>query len=101
MGSRFVEPGGRRTQTKIFILHLDDSEDLPVGAAARQTTALMPGEGAIDLQRILSTLKRLGYDSLVSIELFRPEYWDWPDEQTIQVCYEKTRETIAPLLPIG
>ena len=99
MGSRF-EHLEAADASKIFILHLDDSEDLPVGAA-RDNNRLMPGEGAVDLPRILSTLKRLGYDSMVSIELFRPEYWDWPDEENIRVSYDKTCETIKPYFPIG
>ena len=99
MGSRFEDLEAADAK-KIFILHLDDSEDLPVGAA-RDNNRLMPGEGAVDLKRILSTLKRLGYDSMVSIELFRPEYWDWPDERNIRVCYEKTCDTIRSYFPIG
>ena len=99
MGSRFEDLEAADAK-KIFILHLDDSEDLPVGAA-RDNNRLMPGEGAIDLGRILSTLKRLGYDRMVSIELFRPEYWDWPDEKNIRVSYQKTCETILPYFPVG
>ncbi|HRX58895.1 MAG TPA: sugar phosphate isomerase/epimerase [Eubacteriales bacterium] len=99
MGSRFEDLEAADAK-KIFILHLDDSEDLPVGAA-RDNNRLMPGEGAIDLKRILSTLKKLGYDSMVSIELFRPEYWDWPDEENIRICYEKTCDTVRPFFPIG
>lgn len=99
MGSRF-EDLEAADGSKIFILHLDDSEDLPVGAA-RDNNRLMPGEGAVNLTRILTTLKRLGYDSMVSIELFRPEYWDWPDEENIRICYQKTCQTIQPYFPIG
>lgn len=99
MGSRFEDLEAADAE-KIFILHLDDSEDLPVGAA-RDNNRLMPGEGAIDLPRILTILKKLGYDSMISIELFRPEYWDWPDEENIQICYDKTRATIAPFFPVG
>lgn len=99
MGSRF-EDLEKADAKKIFILHLDDSEDLPVGAA-RDNNRLMPGEGAIDLKRIFTILKKLGYESMVSIELFRPEYWDWPDEQNIRVSYEKTCEAIRPFFPVG
>ena len=99
MGSRFEDLEAADGK-KIFILHLDDSEDLPVGAA-RDNNRLMPGEGAVDLPRILTTLKRLGYEHMVSIELFRPEYWDWPDEENIRICYSKTCDTIRPYFPIG
>ncbi len=99
MGSR-IEDLAAADAGKIFIFHLDDSEDLPVGAA-RDHNRLMPGDGAIDLAAIFTALKRIGYDRMVSIELFRPEYWDWPDEKTIRVGYEKTCAAIAPYFPIG
>jgi 2-keto-myo-inositol isomerase len=56
----------------------------------------MPGEGIIDLGEIMQILKDLGYNEMVSIELFRPEYWDWPDEKNIKISYEKTVQTIKP-----
>ena len=85
---------------KIFIFHLDDSEDLPVGAA-RDNHRLMPGDGAIDLNAIFQTLKDLGYNSMASIELFRPEYWDWPDDTNIRVSMEKTKAALSPYFIIG
>jgi 2-keto-myo-inositol isomerase len=88
MGSR-LDDLRKADSDKIFIFHIDDSEDLPVGAA-RDDKRLMPGEGAIDLDEILGTLKEIGYDKMASVELFRPEYWDWDDEKTIRISYEKT-----------
>ncbi len=85
---------------KIFIFHMDDSEDLVIGAA-RDNNRLMPGEGAIDLNSILSTLKSIGYDEMTSIELFRPEYWDWDIEKTIEVGKEKTIEVISKHFSVG
>lgn len=84
---------------KIFIFHIDDSEDLPIGAA-RDDKRLWPGDGAIDLDGILSTLKEIGYDAMVSIELFRPEYWDWEIEKTIQVGKEKTIAAVSKYFPL-
>ncbi|MCL2301416.1 MAG: sugar phosphate isomerase/epimerase [Firmicutes bacterium] len=79
---------------KLFIFHLDDSEDLPVGAL-RDDKRLWPGEGAVDLARIFGILKAKGYAEMTSIELFRPAYWDMPVPECIQVAYDKTKETIA------
>ncbi|SMO41623.1 sugar phosphate isomerase/epimerase family protein [Melghirimyces algeriensis] len=79
--------------SKIFAFHIDDCEDLPVGVL-RDHHRLWPGEGAIPLDSILATLKAIGYDEMVSIELFRPEYWDWEVEKAIQVGKEKTEEAI-------
>lgn len=89
----------RAKKEHIFIFHLDDSEDLPVGAA-RDEHRLMPGEGAIDLPAIFQTLKDMGYGCMASVELFRPEYWDWPDEKTIRVSMEKAKEVLSPYFPV-
>ena len=85
---------------KIFIFHIDDSEDLPVGAL-RDNFRLWPGEGAINLDLILTTLKEIGYSEMVSVELFRPEYWDWEIEKTIQVGKEKTEAVVGKYFTIG
>lgn len=79
---------------KIFIFHIDDSEDLPVGSL-RDDKRLWPGEGAVDLDGILKTLKDIGYSEMVSVELFRPEYWDWDIEKTIKMGKEKTEEVVG------
>ncbi|QZY53607.1 sugar phosphate isomerase/epimerase family protein [Crassaminicella profunda] len=79
---------------KLFIFHIDDAENLPFGAL-RDDKRLWPGDGFIDLDGILKTLKEIGYNKMVSIELFRPEYWEWDIEKTIQVGKEKTIEAVS------
>ncbi|HBR01514.1 MAG TPA: isomerase [Ruminiclostridium sp.] len=93
MGSR-LEDLKRAKAEKIFIFHIDDSEDLPVGAA-RDHNRLFPGDGAIDLDAILRILKEIGYGEMASVELFRPEYWDWDDEKNIRISFEKTAKVIG------
>jgi 2-keto-myo-inositol isomerase len=93
MGSR-IEDLKKADAKKIFIFHIDDSEDLPIGAL-RDDKRLWPGEGAVDLDAILGTLKDIGYSEMVSVELFRPEYWDWDIEKTIKVGKEKTEEVVS------
>jgi 2-keto-myo-inositol isomerase len=79
---------------KIFVFHIDDCEDLPVGAL-RDYHRLWPGEGAINLELILGTLKEIGYHEMVSIELFRPEYWEWDIERTIKIGKETTEKIVS------
>ncbi|SNS25251.1 2-keto-myo-inositol isomerase [Anaerovirgula multivorans] len=85
--------------SKIFIFHIDDTEDLPVGAL-RDDSRLWPGEGAIDLDSILKTLKEIGYSEMVSVELFRPEYWEWDIEETIKVGKQKTIKVVSKYFEI-
>ncbi|MGI6169735.1 MAG: sugar phosphate isomerase/epimerase family protein [Christensenellales bacterium] len=93
MGSR-LEDLRMADPKKIFIFHIDDSEDLPVGAL-RDHNRLWPGEGAVDLDGILSILKQLGYDEMVSIEMFRPEYWEWETEKIIATGKQTTEAEVG------
>jgi len=99
MGSR-IEYLKKANPNKIFIFHIDDAEDLPVGAL-RDDKRLWPGEGAIDLDSILTTLKEIGYNEMVSVELFRPEYWEWDIEKAIKVGKEKTQMVVSKYFEIG
>jgi len=93
MGSR-IEHLQKADSDKIFIFHIDDAEDLPVGAL-RDHNRLWPGDGAIDLEIILENLKKIGYNEMVSVELFRPEYWEWDIEKTIRTAKEKTEKIVS------
>ncbi len=61
---------------KLFVVHMNDAEDLPK-ASLRDEHRLLPGQGVIPLQEILAGVKAIGYSGVYSIELFRPEYWEW------------------------
>jgi 2-keto-myo-inositol isomerase len=89
-----IEDLQKADPSKIFVFHIDDCEDLPVGAL-RDHHRVWPGDGAVDLDRILHTLKGIGYDEMASVELFRPEYWEWDIEKTIKTAKEKTEKILS------
>jgi 2-keto-myo-inositol isomerase len=60
---------------KLFVVHLNGCEDLPK-AELTDAHRLFPGEGAIPIVEILSALRARGFDGTMSIEIFRPEYWE-------------------------
>jgi len=69
----------------IFTFHLDDLEDLPKEAIT-DAKRLLPGLGVIPLDDICRRLQKLGYNGDCSVELFRPEYWEWnPMELAVKV----------------
>jgi 2-keto-myo-inositol isomerase len=79
--------------SKIFILHIDDTEDFPIGFLTDEDR-VWPGLGAIDLDSILSTLKEKGYSGAVSVELFRPEYYKLDAEEAIKTAKNTTLEVV-------
>ncbi|MEW5871538.1 MAG: sugar phosphate isomerase/epimerase [Chloroflexota bacterium] len=80
---------------RIFAFHLNDLEDGPKEAIT-DGTRLFPGEGVIPLGEICGRLKRTGYDGACSIELFRPEYWDWPPEQVAASARQTAIQVLSP-----
>ncbi|WP_199616176.1 sugar phosphate isomerase/epimerase family protein [Paenibacillus alkalitolerans] len=83
---------------KIFVFHIDDCEDLPAGAL-RDRHRVWPGHGCVNLDAILGTLREIGYSDMVSVELFRPEYWDWDIERTIRTGKETTESIVRKYFP--
>ena len=60
---------------KLFIFHINDAEDLPKEDLT-DAHRLYPGTGILPITRIKERLDKIGYDRMVSIEIFRPEYWN-------------------------
>ncbi|HTG71161.1 MAG TPA: sugar phosphate isomerase/epimerase family protein [Candidatus Udaeobacter sp.] len=60
------------TADQIVLVHINDA---PNKAADEQidNERLLPGEGIIDLQGMLRSLRQIGYDSFVSVETFSEE----------------------------
>jgi len=58
----------------LFIFHINDAEDLP-REQLEDRHRLLPGLGILPLRQIIQALKRIGYNRVASVEIFRPEYW--------------------------
>jgi 2-keto-myo-inositol isomerase len=85
---------------KVFIVHLDDAEDLPVGQGSDENR-VWPGDGAVDLDGILGTLARKGYSNAISVELFRPEYYQLPAEECLTIAKQKSEAVISRHFQLG
>ena len=59
----------------IHIFHINDAEDLP-REQLQDSHRLLPGLGILPLHEMLSSFKKIGYDKVASVEIFRPEYWE-------------------------
>lgn len=80
--------------SKIFVVHLNDTEDFPIGSLLDEDR-IWPGEGCINLDDILSTLKKIGFrEDVVSLELFRPEYYAMEPEDVYRIGKEKAMAVI-------
>jgi 2-keto-myo-inositol isomerase len=59
----------------IQIFHINDAEDRPP-AELEDRHRLLPGLGILPLQQMISSFRKIGYDKVASVEIFRPEYWE-------------------------
>ncbi len=78
---------------KLFIFHINDAENLPKEELT-DAHRLYPGEGILPIKDIKAKFDQIGYDRMVSIEIFRPEYWN---QDPFQVAIKARRATIDVL----
>lgn len=78
---------------RLFIFHINDAEDLP-REQLEDHHRLLPGLGILPLAEIISALKRINYDRVVSIEIFRPEYWE---RDPVQLARDAHAATVGVL----
>ncbi|MDV2682889.1 sugar phosphate isomerase/epimerase [Alkalihalophilus lindianensis] len=87
---------GELTKKELFLFHIDDAEDIPPGMI-RDQHRVWPGEGVIDLERIIKAVKDIGFEGPASVELFRPEYWNIEPQECIRVAKMKTQDLLKEL----
>ena len=78
---------------KLFIFHINDAENLPKEQLT-DAHRLYPGTGILPIKEIKAHFDKIGYDRMVSIEIFRPEYWN---EDPFEVARKARQATIEVL----
>jgi 2-keto-myo-inositol isomerase len=97
-GSTF-EAIERMKPEKLFIFHINDAEDLPKEHLT-DAHRLYPGTGILPIREIKERFDKIGYNRMVSIEIFRPEYWNENPFEVAKKAKEAT-EKILGLTPKG
>jgi 2-keto-myo-inositol isomerase len=80
---------------KIFLVHMNDADFYPPGSLREELDRLFPGDGAIPIQSYMDILQQKHYQGLVSVELFREEYYGWEVEHFIRTVKEKASRYIS------
>lgn len=92
-GESTLESISQVNPEKLFIFHINDAEDLPK-TDLTDAHRLYPGLGILPLREIKAELDKIGYDRVVSIEIFRPEYWE---RDPFEVAREARAATVKAL----
>ncbi len=80
---------------RISIVHWNDA---PSGIPRQKQTdndRVMPGDGILPLAQVAQTLRQIGYQGAVSLELFHPGYWKQDPEQVARLGLEKMKATLG------
>jgi len=80
----------------IYIFHINDAENLP-REQLLDKHRLLPGLGILPLREMIAAFRRIGYDGVASVEIFRPEYWERDTFALAQEAHSATKQ----LLEIG
>jgi 2-keto-myo-inositol isomerase len=91
-GSKFETIEKVRAEN-ICIFHINDAEDLPPEQLT-DAHRLYPGTGILPIREIKRGLDKIGYDRVVSIEIFRPEYWSQDPFEVARKAREATIDVL-------
>lgn len=92
-GNSTFEAIEKMNPDKLFIFHINDAENLPKENLT-DAHRLYPGEGILPIKEIKAKFDEIGYDRMVSIEIFRPEYWN---QDPFEVARKARRATMEVL----
>lgn len=92
-GNSTFEAIDKMKPEKLFIFHINDAENLPKENLT-DAHRLYPGEGILPIREIKAHFDKIGYDRMVSIEIFRPQYWN---EDPFEVARKARKATIEVL----
>ncbi len=81
----------RRDQ--IFTVHIDDAPAAPP-LSLRRNECLWPGDGAAPIAAILQNLRAVGYDDIVSVEVFDPGVQAMTADKCIPLAYQRTAQAL-------
>lgn len=69
-------------------VHVNDMRDKPGDLSDCNADRVLPGQGILDVRRLLGRIEELGYRGYFSIEMFSAELWALPPAEAARRCYE-------------
>jgi 2-keto-myo-inositol isomerase len=81
---------------RLFLVHVNDCEDQPLDELT-DAHRCFPTLGVIPLQKQLSILVEKGYDGYLSVETFRPSYWEEPIDDIARKAFYYYNQLIQVL----
>jgi sugar phosphate isomerase/epimerase len=87
----------RNPSDTIDLFHFNDAPDKLVRAEQTEQTdadRVYPGDGILDLKRMISILQDADYSGVISLELFNPSYWEQDPAEVARIGLEKMQAVL-------
>lgn len=82
------------SRSAIHVFHMNDYPANPSRDTIDDCDRVYPGDGVAPLAEILQTLREIGFDGFLSIELFNPTYWQQDPFEVAQLALRKTKALV-------
>lgn len=79
---------------KIAVFHFNDAPAEPARAEQTDADRVYPGDGILDLKRMIAILKDADYSGVISLELFNPSYWEEDPEEVARIGLVKMKAVV-------
>jgi len=90
-GGGSIESVSKLRPEQIAMCHFNDAPATPDRAAQTDADRVYPGDGVIDLKRMVALLREIGYTGWMSLELFNEQLWSQDPLNVAKVGLEKMR----------
>lgn len=90
-GGGSIESIANLNPEQIAVFHFNDAPDFPPRSLQHDPDRVMPGDGHLDLNRVLALLNNTGYSGFVSLELFNRDWWKTDPRETARIGLERMR----------
>jgi 2-keto-myo-inositol isomerase len=77
----------------VYVFHINDAENLP-RQELLDKHRLLPGLGILPLRELIAAFRKIGYDKVASVEIFRPEYWELDPFRLAKDAFTSTKRVL-------
>jgi 2-keto-myo-inositol isomerase len=76
------------------VMHVNDYPANPPRAAIKDSDRVYPGDGVAPLTDVFRTLRGIGFNGYLSVELFNPTYWQQDPLKVARTALDKLKAVV-------
>jgi sugar phosphate isomerase/epimerase len=79
----------------VHVMHVNDYPANPSREAIKDSDRVYPGDGIAPLVETFRTLRGIGFDGYLSVELFNPGYWQQDPLKVARTALDKLKSVVG------